>query len=73
VKWGSGLLSSSWNFLDFNELPSVTFEDCRCASTRTQSISIIKLNWLMLFGKIVIVYFESQNIQMHSVGKMHGF
>jgi hypothetical protein len=73
VKWGSGLLSSSWNFLDFNELPSVAFEDCRRASTKTRSISIIKLNWLMLFGKIVIVYFESQNIQMHSVGKMHGF
>ena len=30
-KWGSGLffffLSSSWNLLDFNKLPSVTFED----------------------------------------------
>ena len=27
MKWGSGLLSSPWNLLDFNKLPSVTFED----------------------------------------------
>jgi len=65
--------SSSQNLLDFNKMPSVTFEDCYRTSVRTHSISITKLNWLILFGKMIIVYFESQDKQMHSVGKMHGF